>query len=78
MTYSIDYRKQVFSSIADGMTIRETSLLYELSPSSIHSWKQSFFPKITRNKTPTKILDSALIEEVKDIPIIITMKELIA
>lgn len=78
MTYSIDYRRQVFSSIADGMTIRKASLLYELSPSTIHSWQQSLFPKITRNKAPTKILDNALIEYVKDIPIIITMQDLIA
>ncbi|MGP9513962.1 MULTISPECIES: IS630 transposase-related protein [unclassified Psychrobacter] len=39
MTYSIDLRKQVLSSIAYGMTIQETSLLYELSTSTIHSWQ---------------------------------------
>jgi len=37
MTYSIDYRKQVLSSIADGMTIREAALFYGLSTSTIHS-----------------------------------------
>ncbi|MFC6382193.1 IS630 transposase-related protein [Psychrobacter glacincola] len=68
MTYSIDYRKQVLSSIADGMTIREASLFYGLSTSTIHSWQQNLVPKITRNKEPTKIPDDALIEDVKRYP----------
>lgn len=68
MTYSIDYRKQVLSNIADGMTIREASLFYGLSTSTIHSWQQNLVPKITRNKAPTKIPDDALIEDVKRYP----------
>ena len=68
MTYSIDYRKQVLSSIADGMTIREAALFYGLSTSTIHSWQQNLVPKATRNKVPTKILDDALIEDVKTFP----------
>ena len=31
MIYSIDYRKHVLSSIAEGMTIREAALFYGLS-----------------------------------------------
>ncbi len=68
MTYSIDYRKQVLSSIADGMTIREASLFYGLSTSTIHSWQQNLAPKTTRNKAPTKIPDDALIEDVRRFP----------
>ena len=68
MTYSIDYRKQVLSSIADGMTIREAALFYGLSTSTIHSWQQNLVPKATRNKAPTKIPDDALIEDVKRYP----------
>ncbi|MGO1473319.1 MAG: IS630 transposase-related protein [Psychrobacter sp.] len=68
MTYSIDYRKQVLSSIADGMTIREASVFYGLSTSTIHSWQQNLAPKTTRNKSPTKIPDDALIEDVKTFP----------
>ncbi|MEG9302762.1 IS630 transposase-related protein [Psychrobacter celer] len=68
MTYSIDYRKQVLSSIADSMTIREAALFYGLSTSSIHSWQQNLAPKTTRNKAPTKIPDDALIEDVKTYP----------
>lgn len=68
MTYSIDYRKQVLSSIADGMTIREATLFYGLSTSTIHSWQQTLAPKATRNKAPTKIPDDALIEDVKRYP----------
>ena len=68
MTYSVDYRKQVLSSIADGMTIREAALFYGLSTSTIHSWQQNLVPKITRNKAPTKIPDDALIEDVRRYP----------
>jgi len=68
MTYSIDYRKQVLSSIADGMTIREAALFYGLSTSTIHSWQQNLVPRTTRNKAPTKIPDDALIEDVKKYP----------
>ncbi|MGP4119404.1 IS630 transposase-related protein [Psychrobacter aquimaris] len=65
MTYSIDYRKQVLSSIADGMTIREASLFYGLSASIIYSWQQSLVAKTKRNKAPIKTPDDALIEDVK-------------
>ena len=68
MTYSIDYRKQVLSSIANGMTIREASLFYGLSTSTIQSWQQNLVPKTTRNKAPTKIPDDLLIEDVKRYP----------
>ena len=68
MTYSIDYRKQVLSSIADGMTIREAALFYGLSTSTIHSWQQNLTPKTTRNKAPTKIPDDALLQDVKAYP----------
>ena len=68
MTYSIDYRKQVLSSIADSMTIREASVFYGLSTSTIHSWQQNLVPKTERNKAPTKIPDDALIEDVKRYP----------
>ena len=68
MTYSIDYRKQVLSSIADGMTIREAALFYGLSTSTIHRWQKKLAPKTTRNKAPTKIPDDALIEDIKRYP----------
>ena len=68
MTYSIDYRKQVLSSITDGMTIREAALFYGLSTSTIHCWQQNLVPKTTRNKAPTKIPNDALIEDVKRYP----------
>ena len=68
MTYSIDYRKQVLSNIADGMTVRDAALFYRLSTSTIHSWQQNLVPRNTRNKAPTKIPDDALIEDVKRYP----------
>lgn len=37
MTYSIDYRNQEISGIADGITIREASLFYGVSTSKHHS-----------------------------------------
>ncbi len=48
------------------MTIREASLFYGLN--TIHSWQQNLAPKTTRNKSPPKILDDALIEDVKRYP----------
>ena len=63
MTYSINFRKQVLRIIKDGMTIRETANFYQLSTSSIHSWQQSFVPKTTRNKAPTKISNDALLKD---------------
>ena len=68
MTYSIDYRKQVLSSIADGMTIREAALFYGLSTSTIHSWQKNLAPKTTRNKAPTKISNEALLKDVEQHP----------
>ena len=68
MTYSIDYRKQVLSSIADGMTIRQASVFYGLSTSTIHSWQQKLVPKKTRNKAPTKISNEALLKDVEQHP----------
>jgi transposase len=68
MTYSIDFRKQVLRSIKDGMTIREAAIFYELSTSTIHSWQQDLVPKITRNKSPTKIPNEALLKDVEQYP----------
>ena len=50
------------------MTIREASLFYGLSTSTIHSWQQNLVPKTTRNKAPTKIPDDRLIEDVRRYP----------
>ncbi|MEJ6069435.1 IS630 transposase-related protein [Psychrobacter sp. 16-Bac2893] len=68
MTYSIDYRKQVLSSIKDGMTMREAAAFYRLSTSTIHSWQQDLVPKTTRNKAPTKIPNEALLKDVAQYP----------
>ena len=68
MTYSIDYCKQVFSGIADGMNIREAALFYGLSTSTIHNWQQNLVPKTTIHEAPTKIPDDALTEDVKRYP----------
>ncbi len=37
MTYSLDYRKQVLKSLADGMTFAKGSLFYDISPTTIQS-----------------------------------------
>ncbi len=61
MTYSIDYRKQVLPRIDNGLTVREAAAFYELSTSTIHSWRQILEPKKGRYKAPTKIPDDALL-----------------
>ena len=68
MTYSIDFRKQVLRSIKDGMTIREAAAFYELSTSTIHSWRQTLEPKKGRDKAPTRIPDDVLLNDVKEYP----------
>lgn len=68
MTYSIDYRRQVLSSIVNGLTAREAAAFYELSTSSIHSWRQILEPKKGRDKAPTQIPNDALLYDVKAYP----------
>ena len=68
MTYSINYRKQVLSSIDNGLTIREAAAFYELSTSTIHSWRQVLEPKKGRYKAPTRIPDEALLNDLKAYP----------
>ena len=68
MTYSIDYRKQVLSSIDNGLTVREAAAFYALSTSTIHSWRHILEPKKGRDKAPTKIPDDALLHDVKEYP----------
>jgi transposase len=50
------------------MTIREAAAFYQLSTSTIHSWKQTLEPKTGRNKAPTKIPDDVLRKDVKEHP----------
>ena len=54
MTYSIDYRKQVLSSIDNCLTIRDAAAFYELSTSTIHSWRQTLEPMKGRDKALTR------------------------
>ncbi len=68
MTYSIDFRKQVISSIDNSMTVREAATFYELSTSTIHSWKKTLEPKTSRNKALVKIPDDVLLNDVKKYP----------
>ncbi|MGB2785861.1 IS630 transposase-related protein [Psychrobacter sp.] len=75
MTYPIEYCKQVLSSIADGMSIREAFSFYELSASTVGSWQlavgswqQHLVPKTKRNKAPIKIPHNTLMEDVKIYP----------
>ena len=56
MTYSIDYRKQVLSSIDNGLTVREAAAFYKLSTSTIHSWRHILEPKKGRDKPQLKYL----------------------
>ncbi|WP_227680030.1 IS630 transposase-related protein, partial [Psychrobacter frigidicola] len=56
------------SSIDNGLTVREAAVFYELSTSTIHSWRQTLEPKTGRDKAPTKIPDDALLNDVKEYP----------
>lgn len=68
MTYSLDFRKQVLKSLANGMTFAEAAVFYDISPTTIQKWKKRLHSKTTRNVTARKIPDEALRKDVEDYP----------
>ena len=68
MTYSLDFRKQVLKSLDEGMTYAQAAEFYELSPTTIQNWKRRVHSKLKRETTPHKIMDDALLNDVKEYP----------
>ncbi|WP_317450789.1 helix-turn-helix domain-containing protein [Psychrobacter ciconiae] len=46
MTYSLDFRKQVLKSLANGMTFAEAAVFYDISPTTIQNGRSGFTAKL--------------------------------
>ena len=68
MTYSIQFRKKVLSKLDKGESIRQVAAQFEISPTTILSWKKQLAPKATRNRKSIKIDDEALKRDVEQYP----------
>ena len=69
MTYSLDLRKQVIRSrTEDGCSYRKTAKFYAISKTTIQTYEADISIQNTRNRTPNKIYDDALKQDVIDYP----------
>ena len=68
MTYSLNFRKQVLTSLDEGMTFAGAAEFYNLSPTTIQNWKRRVHSKTTRQTKPYKIPDDVLLNDVKEHP----------
>lgn len=69
MTYSIDFRKKVLAiKKKEGLSFSQIAKRFDVSVNSVFLWSKSLEPKRTKNKSPTKIHDYLLIEDVKKYP----------
>jgi len=68
VAYSLDFRKQVIKSLDECMTYAQAVEFYELSTSTMHSWRQILEYKKARDKALTQIPDNALLQDVKAYP----------
>jgi transposase len=69
MSYSIDFRRQVFKiKERDTLTYQQTSDRFGVSMRALFKWKQRMEPKIHHNKPATKIDMAALQKHVEDYP----------
>ena len=69
MTYSADFRAQVIKSVKNkDMSIRQACTFYNVSKTALQRWLKTPSIKQTRDKSPTKIPNDALLEDVKQHP----------
>jgi transposase len=69
MSYSIDFRKQVFKiKERDSLTYQQTSERFGVSMRTLFKWKTRIEPKLHRNKPATKIDMAVLQKHVEDYP----------
>ena len=69
MTYSADLRAQVLKSVEkQGMSIRQACAFYDISKATLQNWLKDPSIKLTRNKTPSKISNEALLKDVEQHP----------
>lgn len=69
MSYSLDFRKQVFKiKRKEGLTFQEVSDKFDIPIRTLFRWQKRIEPKTTRNKPSTKIDMDALRKDVEDNP----------
>lgn len=69
MTYSADFRAQVIKSIKQqNMSIRQACAFYDISKTTLQRWLKNPAIQKTRNKSPSKIHNDALLEDVAKYP----------
>ena len=69
MTYSADFRAQVIKSVKNkDMSIRQACTFYNVSKTALQRWLKNPSIKQTRDKSPTKIPNEALLKDVEQYP----------
>ena len=69
MTYSADFRTQVIKSVKNkDMSIRQACTFYNVSKTALQRWLRNPSIKQTRDKSPTKIPNEALLKDVEQYP----------
>jgi len=69
MSYSLDFRKQVFKLQKEyNLNLRETAGRFNVPIRTLQRWKAKIEPKSQRNKPATKINMEALRKHVEDYP----------
>ncbi|WP_227672111.1 IS630 transposase-related protein [Psychrobacter urativorans] len=69
MTYSADFRNQVIRNIKQkDMSIRQVCVFYHISKTTLQRWLKDPSIQKTRNKTPNKIPNDALLKDVELYP----------
>lgn len=69
MSYSIDFRKQVFKiKQQDKLTFEQTSERFGIPMRTLFRWQKQIGPKTTRNKPSTKVDMAALQKDVEQNP----------
>lgn len=69
MSYSLDFRQQVFKiKQKECLTFEETSEWFGIPIRTLFRWQKCIEPKTTRNKPSTKIDMEALRKDVEDSP----------
>lgn len=69
MTYSLDFRRKLFSIKTDqNLTFQEISALFNISMATLFRWSKKIEPNTTRNKPATKLDMDALRSDIEKYP----------
>lgn len=69
MTYNLKFRRHVLATRDKaGLSFSQTASRFNLSIQTVFSWSKNLFPKLTRNKSASKIDMLQLAEDVEKYP----------